>query len=108
MNSKLNSEHLLNKSLTKFLNNSGIKKIYPMIDNIEVYDVDMIDRIILRIHVNDPEMTYDNMYQKGLDPHYLIDYHIDKFLPYFSIPRTKKIGFVVIGPDGKTIHNYIG
>ena len=49
-----------------------------------------------------------NMYEKGLDPHYLIDIHLAKYLPYFSVPRSTKIGFVVIGPDGKKIKSYLG
>lgn len=106
-------EKYKNKSLTKFLNSSEIGKeileIYPMISKIDVYDLqELISSIILRIYVNDSEMTDENMYQRDLDPHYLIDMHLAKYLPYFSVPRSTKIGFVVIGPDGKTIKSYLG
>lgn len=106
-------EKYKNKSLTKFLNSSEIGKeileIYPMISKIDVYDFEeLIGSIILRIYVNDSEMTEKNMYERGLDPHYLIDYHLVKYLPYFSIPSWLKIGFAVIGPDGKVIKSYLG
>jgi len=78
--------------------------IYPMIEHIDAYDIEGINRLILRIYVSDPEMTKDNMYQKELDPYYLIDYHLKKYLPYFNIPRNYKFGFVVVGPDGNIIH----
>ena len=106
-------EKYKHKSLTKFLNSSEIGneilEIYPMITKIDVYDLEeLISSIILRIYVDDSEMTEKNMYEKGLDPHYLIDMHLAKYLPYFSVPRSTKIGFVVIGPDGKTIKSYLG
>lgn len=106
-------QQYLHKALTKFLTSSqvgnDIMEIYPMITNIEAYDLEeLISSIILRIYVDDSEMTSKNMYERGLDPHYLIDHHLAKYLPYFSVPRATKIGFVVIGPDGKTIHSYLG
>ena len=106
-------ERYKNKSLTKFLNSSEIGneilEIYPMISKIDVYDLEeLISSIILRIYVDDQDMTDENMYERGLDPHYLIDYHLAKYLPYFSVPKHLKIGFVVIGPDGKTIKSYLG
>lgn len=106
-------EKFKHKPLTKFLNSSevghDIMEIYPMISKIDVYDLsEMINSLILRIHVDDSEMTDENMYQRDLDPHYLIDHHLAKYLPYYSVPRSMKIGFVVIGPDGKTIKSYLG
>jgi hypothetical protein len=103
----------LHKGLNKFLTSSkiggDIMDIYPMITNIEVYDLEeLIGSIVLRIYVDDSEMTSKNMYEKGLDPHYLIDHHLAKYLPYFSVPKSTKIGFVVIGPDGKTIDSSLG
>lgn len=98
----------LDKSLTKLLNTEIFKDIYPMIDNVEVYDIDLINTLFLVIKVKDPEMTRDNMYQKGLDPHYLIDRHLVPLLPYFGVPRSKRIGFKVLGPENNFIHNYTG
>ena len=106
-------EKYKHKALTKFLNFSEIKneilENYPMISKIDVYDFEeLIGTIILRFYVNDSEMTDKNMYERGLDPHYLIDNYLAKYLPYFSIPRWLKIGFAVIGPDGKAIKSYLG
>jgi hypothetical protein len=98
----------LEKGLTKLLNSEIFKNIYPMIDNIEVYDLKPVNSTHLVIRVNDPEMTKDNMYERGMDPHYLIDRHLASFLPYYGVPRSKLIGFTLIGPGNKTIDTYIG
>lgn len=95
----------INKSLTKLMNNDLIKEIYPMIEKVEVYEWDFL--IIVKINVNDPEMTESNMYERGLDPHYLIDKHMSKFLPYYSVNKHKKIGFVVVGVDGNVIDRWV-
>lgn len=103
----VNIEDYKNKFFSKILSSSKITDIYPMIDRIDAYQVPEIDRIILRIYVNDPDMTYENMYQKELDPHYLIEYHISRIAPYFSIPRNQKYGFVILNPKGKPIHSFM-
>lgn len=95
------------RALEKISNSELISSIYPMIDNIEVHYVDGFDSIILRFILNDPDITEENMYQKGLDPHYLIEYHLGNLLPYLGIPRTTKIGFTLINPKGKSIKSFI-
>ena len=97
----------INKSLTKLMNNELFKEIYPMIEKVEVYEIDLPALIIVKINVNDPEMTESNMYERGLDPHYLIDKHMAKFLPYYSVNKQKKIGFLVVGVDGNVIYRWI-
>ena len=74
-----------------------------MIEHIEAYDIKDMQRIILKIYVNDPEISRNNMYQKGLDPHYLVNFHLPRYTPYFSIPESYKYGFSVIAPNGETI-----
>jgi len=37
------------------------------------------------------------------DPYYLIDYHVNRILPYFSIPKNQKFGFVLLNPKGQPI-----
>jgi hypothetical protein len=106
---------LTSKILDKLLNSDYLKKIYPMIDNIDtivtwdgdeeypMYDID------LTIFVNDPEMTYKNMYEKGLDPHYLIDEYMIYLLKYVNVDRidVKQVYVSVFGPDGQGIYgNY--
>lgn len=82
-----------------------ITDIYPMVDRIDAYDVPKIDRIILRIFLNDPDMTYDNMYHREMDPYYLIDYHTRRIGAYLSIPKNQKYGFVLLNPEGQPIHS---
>lgn len=105
-NSKLDeAAKYINKSLSKFFNQSTIKDIYPMVDHIDVYELD--HHFILRIYVNDPEMDEDNMYDKELDPHYLVDYHFKKFLPYVGMDSKKSTGFAVVRPDGQVISRWM-
>ena len=99
-------EKLIQKSVTKFLNNDNIKKIYPSIDHIIVYDIQELNQLLIKIFLNDSDINQQNMYEKGLDPHYLTDFHLSPFLPYFGIPRTKRITFVVVSPDKEVITRF--
>jgi hypothetical protein len=103
----VNIEDYKNKFLSKMLSSHRITDIYPMVDRIDAYDVPEVNQIILRIYVNDPEMTKENMYQRDMDPHYLIDYHLSRIAPYFSIPKGQKYGFVILNPQGQPIHSYM-
>jgi len=78
-----------------------------MIDRIDAYDVPMVDITILRIYVKDHDLTNKNMYQRGFDPHYLIDHHLKIIAPYLSIPKTQRYGFVILSPNGQLIDSYI-
>lgn len=93
--------------LSKFLSGNIIKSIYPMIDEIEAFEITDANFIVFRVYLNDREINSDNMYKKGLDPHYLMDYHITKYLPYFGIRPTMGLGFVLVGPDNKVIQTYL-
>lgn len=104
---KVSVEKYLDRTLTKLFDSNIIKSIYPMVNKIEVYRVDDMDRLIVKIYVSDPEITKDNMYKMGLDPHYLIDFHMNKFFPYVGEPKDKKVGFVVVGPDDKVIDGFL-
>ena len=100
------------KILNKILNSEYIKNIYPVIDRIETrvlwdgdeeipfYDID------LKIYVNDPDMEISTMYEKGLDPHYLIDEHMIFLLRFYDISSRdiNQIYIKVIGPDGNVIY----
>lgn len=73
---------LNNKILDKLVNSDYIKEIYPMLDRIETkmdwdgdeefpfYDLE------LNMYLNDPDINAFNMYEKGFDPHYLVDEHL--------------------------------
>lgn len=83
---KLNS-----KILDKLLNSDIIKSIYPMVDRIET-DVEddgdteyPIYSITIKIFLNDDTINAKNMYQKGMDPHYLVDFYMRDLLKFISI-----------------------
>jgi hypothetical protein len=103
---------LTTEILNKILNSDFIKNIYPMIDHIKshiMWDGDetypMYD-ITLKIYVNDPDMTASNMYDKGLDPHYLIDKYMILLIKFLGSARNEisQIYVSVIGPDGEIIY----
>lgn len=96
-----NFEKNYSPELSTFASSDKFKKIYPMIEKIDVYDLGF--GLIYKIFVNDPEMNNDNMYSRGLDPHYFLDKHFQKYLPYFGIKKNYQFGFVVYGPDGNKI-----
>jgi hypothetical protein len=92
------------KGLEKLVNSSAIKDIYPMVDRIEInHDEDFTTQrgnhlINIDIFVNDPTITNKNMYDKGFDPHYLTEYHIKTYFPYFNL-KNLIMDFIVWGPD---------
>jgi hypothetical protein len=45
------------------------------------------------------------MYDKELDPHYLVDYHIKQYLPYFNIEKSIS-SFIVWDLDGNIIYSF--
>ena len=50
-------------------------------------------------------MTKENMYDKDFDPHYLVEYHIKKYFPYFDIDKMV-LNFIVWGPDENIIYSW--
>ena len=99
------------KGLEKLINSSAIKEIYPMVDHIDVrYNGDLYaprgwGGMEFDIFLNDPTITKENMYDKELDPHYLVDYHIKQYLPYFNIDKSIS-SFVVWDLDGNIIYSF--
>ena len=99
------------KGLKKLVNSSSIKDIYPMIDHINIrYNGDLYNPrgwggLEIDIFINDPTITEKNMYDKGFDPHYLVDYHINQYFPYFNINKPI-MSFVVFNPDGEIINRW--
>jgi len=99
--------------LNKLVNSSVIKSIYPMVDSIVISqdgEFGMPDgkyyRLDVDIHLNNPDIDNENMYDMGFDPHYLVDYHLRKYLPYFNIDKVI-IDFIVWGPEGNVIGSFI-
>ena len=93
------------EGLSKIFSSHLIKSIYPMVDRIDVYDVKEVGFLVFRIFLNDPKIDESNMYEKGMDPHYLIDVHGKKYLKYFGID--KKIGMVLYSNDGEKLVEFL-
>ena len=51
-------------------------------------------------------MTTSNMYDKGLDPHYLVDNYMVLLLKFLGSSKHEiaQVYIRVIGPDGKVIY----
>lgn len=99
------------KGLEKLVNSSAIKDIYPMVDHLEIrHDEDSVTqrgnhRIDVDIFLNDPTITKDNMYDREFDPHYLAEYHIKSYFPYFNLNNII-IDYIVWGPDGNVVYSW--
>jgi len=104
------------KILDKLLNSDYVKNVYPMIDHIDtkvVWDGDEeypFYDISVKIYVNDEDMTTFNMFEKGLDPHYLIDYHMVDLLKFLNVSKSdlNQVYIRVLGPNGDSIYGEIG
>ena len=100
------------QGLEKLANSSAIMDIYPMVDHIKIRDDDYETergnkRISVDIFLNDENITKDNMYDMELDPHYLVDYHIKQYFPYFNINKPI-MSFVVLNLEGEIIFRWNG
>ena len=99
------------KGLEKLVNSSAIMGIYPMVDHIDIrYNGDLYaprgwGGLEIDIFVNDPSMTNENMYDKEFDPHYLVEYYIKQYLPYFNIDKSV-LNFIVWDLDGNIISSF--
>lgn len=91
--------------LEKLLNSSFIKDIYPMIDSINVNELNEDDGILkYTVKLNTSNIEYKTMYENGLDPHYLNDHHVKEALtfvglklPYRSFDVYLKNGDYLVG-----------
>ena len=107
---------LTNEILDKLLNSKLIKRIYPMVDHIKtrvLWDGDEeypFYDVVVRIYVNDEDMTTFNMYEKGLDPHYLIDFYMMDLIKMVNVSRRdiNQLYIRVIGPNGESIYGEVG
>lgn len=107
---------LTSERAEKLFNSDYIKKIYPMIDKIDV-DVDWdgdeeFPFYVLKITVklNDPTITSKNMYEKEFDPHYLYEEHLKYLLQFLNINRNtatiQQVYIEILGPDGEIVYYY--
>ena len=55
--------------------------------------------ILIQIYLKTSDINSSNMYEKGFDPHYLVDIHIARFLKYLGIPKTTYMQLQVFNSD---------
>lgn len=90
----------------KMANSKPIKTIYPMIDHIKINKVPNYIWVV-QVYLNDETIDGNNIYSKGLDPHYLVDFHLKKLKNYLSIKDNLKFGFVIFDSNGENIYDFI-
>jgi hypothetical protein len=100
-------------ALEKLVNSDIVKRTYPMVDKIIVEyggktSTGVGNRLNLFVFLNDPNINRDNMYEKGFDPHYLIDYHIKNLVPYLGLDNPSILySYDVFSPDGEKISSFM-
>lgn len=90
----------------KMANSKPVKDIYPMIDHIKINEVPNYIWVA-QVYLNDETIDGNNIYSKGLDPHYLVDFHLKKLKNYLSIKDNLKFGFVIFDSNGENIYDFI-
>lgn len=95
--------------LNLYLNSNLILPIYPMIEklNAEVQkDEDDFFKIYLEITLNTDNITSNNMYKNGFDPHYLVDKHMVDILKHLGVNKRDIINvwITVRNASGKIIY----
>jgi hypothetical protein len=105
---------LTSKLANRIFNSDYVKNIYPMIDNIDAdvrWDGDEefpFYQLFITVKLNDPTITDKNMYEKGFDPHYLYDAHLEYLLKFLNINKNtatiQQVFIKVINKDGETIY----
>lgn len=94
----------------KLINSDMLKKIYPMLDHIDIvgfnkntffsgYDLSV------DIFVNDSDMTENNMYQSDFDPHWLTEHHLKKLAKYLGLV-IRSVRFNVYDNYGRLITSW--
>jgi len=105
-------------AFSKLINSDIIKNIYPMIDHIDIKNIEWVEDgyketgflhrqkpgylINVDVVVDSPDMTHENMYDFDFDPHYLVDHHMESLSKYLGID-IMGINFTVHNLDGYLI-----
>lgn len=97
-------------AFSKLINSDILKKIYPMLDHIDITRITDNPNFIgydmsVNIFLNDLSITKNNMYEKDFDPHYLTDIYIKELSKYLGLDMNK-INFKLYGPDGDLLLNW--
>lgn len=97
-------------AFSKLINSDILKKIYPMLDHIDITRITDNPNFIgydmsVNIFLNDSSITKHNMYEKDFDPHYLTDKYIKDLSKYLGLDMFN-IKFKLYGPDGNLLLNW--
>lgn len=103
---------LNNKVANKLFNSDYIKDLYPMIDRIETQVISDGDEefpfytLFIMVHLNDPTINSNNIYEKGFDPHYLIQRDLKFMLKMAGISTRDIIQISVLAknPNGEVVY----
>jgi hypothetical protein len=103
---------LTNKIANKLFNSDYIKDIYPMIDRIETHVISDDDdefplyTLFIVVHLNDSSINNNNMYEKGFDPHYLVQTYLKFMLKMAGISTRDiiQISVLVRNPNGEIVY----
>ena len=93
--------------LEKFLNSSFIKGVYPMIERIEITELNENHGTLkYDVHLDTSSMSYNTMYDHGFDPHYLNDHHVKEAINFFTLKLPFR-SFDVYKKDGTYLVGYL-
>jgi len=90
----------------KLANSKLVRKIYPMIDEITVtlFEPTGSFYLLIKIYLNTSDISEENMYKKGFDPHFLVDFHLSKLFRYLGLNwKTTPVKFIVYDSEGYEI-----
>jgi hypothetical protein len=96
---KINKLKVFNKYINEIL-----KPIYPMVSKFDLKYYEEHNKYLLDIYLNDETIRKKNMYEKGMDPHYVL-VHLKSFLDYFSPQDRIFIGLRVYSPKGIEVYS---
>lgn len=103
---------LTNQIVNKLFNSEYLKGLYPMIDKIKTQVLSDEDDPFpfyvfhVVVHLNDPKINNKNMYEKGLDPHHMIQNDLKQLLKMTGINTRDiiQITITIIGANGEVIY----
>ena len=91
----------------KLINSDIIKKVYPMVDHIDIVEIKKLPQLsiydlFVDIFVDDLDMTVENMYDSNFDPHWLTDHYLKNIAKYIGL-SIRIIRFNLYDTNGRLI-----
>ena len=94
----------------KLINSDIIKKVYPMVDHIDIVEIKKLPQLsiydlFVDIFVDDLDMTVENMYDSNFDPHWLTDHYLKNIAKYIGL-SIRIIRFNLYDTNGRLIKTF--